>query len=299
MISITMKRLLPGLVILAALTAVACAESTPTPTPTSETTVLSLRPILGSTDLSVGSNRLVLALLDSRSAPIRATTAELKLAFEQGDATIFQDSVDAVFRPWPAGLGGVFTAQIEFDRAGTWLAEISPLDGDFAGEKARLVFAVTEESATPGLGTPAPASNTRTASDAATLEEITSDLDPDPDLYAISVADALISGLPLVVSFATPAFCSSATCGPQVNIIKQLKDSYSDRANFIHVEIYANPKEMQGDPTTAEISPAVDEWGLPTEPYTFLIDAQGIVAAKFEAFASYPELEEALLPLLE
>ena len=294
-----MNRLIPYLIILTALTAAACAGPAPAPTPTGETTVLTLRPVLGSTDLSVGSNRLVLALLDSRSAPIRATAAELTLAFEQGDATIFRDSVVAVFRPWPAGLGGVFTAQIEFDRAGTWLAEISPLDGEFAGEKARLVFEVTEQSATPGLGTPAPASDTRTASDAETLEEITSDLDPDPDLYAISIADALRSGLPLVVSFATPAFCTSATCGPQVDVIKQLKDSYSDRANFIHVEIYANPKEMQGDPSTAEISPTVDEWGLPTEPYTFLIDAQGRVSAKFEAFASYPELEEALVPLLE
>jgi hypothetical protein len=242
---------------------------------------------------------LVLALLDSRSAPIRATAASLSLALEEGDATTFKDGVEAVFRPWPAGLGGVFTAQIEFDRAGTWLAEITPLDGEFAGEKARLVFTVTEQSATPGLGTPAPASDTRTASDAASLEEITSDLDPDPDLYAISVADALQSGLPLVVSFSTPAFCSSATCGSQLSVIKGLKNSYADEANFIHVEIYANPMQMQGDPDTAEISPILDEWGIPTEPYTFVIDAQGRVSAKFEAFVSYPELEEVLVPLLE
>ncbi len=294
-----MKRLLPNLILLAALVPAACAGPTPTPTPTSETTVLTLRPVLGSTDLSIGSNRLVLALLDSRSAPIRATVADLTLAFEQGDATVFQDSVDAMFRPWPTGSGGVFIAQIEFDRAGTWLAEISPLDGEFAGEKARLVFTVAEQSATPGLGTSAPANDTRTASNAATLEEITSDLDPDPDLYAISVADAVQSGLPLVVSFATPAFCSSATCGPQLDVIKQIKDSYRGEANFIHIEIYANPKEMQGNPDTAEISPTVAEWGLPTEPYTFVIDAQGRVSAKFEAFVSYPELVEALVPLLE
>ena len=43
----------------------------------------------------------------------------------------------------------------------------------------------------------------------------------------------------------------------------------------------------------------MSEWGLPSEPYTFLIDAQGRVAAKFEAYVSYPELEEALVALLE
>lgn len=305
--SAPLNRPLRGAILLAALVAaliaVACGGAAltpaPTPEPTGETTVLTLRPVLGSTDLSVGSNRLVFALLDSRSAPIRATAAELKLAYEQGDATVFRDGVEAVFRPWPAGLGGVFTVQVEFDRAGTWLAEFSPVDGEFAGEKARLVIAVAEQSATPGLGTPAPASDTRTASDAATLDEITSDLDPDPELYAISIADALRSGLPLVVSFATPAFCSSATCGPQLEIVKQLKEAYGDRANFIHVEIYANPKEMQGDPEIGEISPVVEEWGLPSEPYTFLIDEQGLIAAKFEAYVSYAELEEALVPLLK
>ena len=122
---------------------------------------------------------------------------------------------------------------------------------------------------------------------------------PNPEMHQLTVAAALDTGRPVVIAFATPAFCTSATCGPQVDVIKQLKNSYSGQANFIHVEIYANPKEMQGDPSTAEISPTVDEWGLPTEPYTFLIDAQGRVSAKFEAFASYPELEEALVPLLE
>ena len=41
------------------------------------------------------------------------------------------------------------------------------------------------------------------------------------------------------------------------------------------------------------------EWGLPTEPYVFVVDAQGKVAAKFEGMAYPDELIatlDALLP---
>ena len=47
---------------------------------------------------------------------------------------------------------GVYAAQIEFDQAGLWLAEVSPTDGAAKGELARLVLRVAEESSTPALG---------------------------------------------------------------------------------------------------------------------------------------------------
>ncbi len=102
-----------------------------------------------------------------------------------------------------------------------------------------------------------------------------------------------------MVTFATPAFCTSATCGPQVDVVKALKETYKGRVNFIHVEIYDNPQEMREDLQKARLSPVIDEWGLPSEPWTFLVDAEGRVAAKFEAFTSAEELEEALLKTLE
>ena len=273
--------------------------SKPTPTPTLPTTVLTLRPILASTDLAVGSNRMVFALLGPSSAPVKASAAEVVLSISDGDIAVPQGQVEAVFRPWPAGPGGVFTALMEFPRAGTWLAEITPRNGEAVGEQARLVFQVKEKSATPALGSPAPLSHNRAAGDVSTLDELTTDPNPDRDLYAMSIAQALETGRPLVVTFATPAFCSSATCGPQVDLMKDLKAAFGDRASFIHVEIYANPKEMQGDPSKGMVSPTVDEWGLPSEPWTFVVDAQGRIAAKFEAFTSYEELEEALIEVLQ
>jgi hypothetical protein len=39
---------------------------------------------------------------------------------------------------------------------------------------------------------------------------------------------------------------------------------------------------------------ATVEWGLPTEPYVFVVDGQGKVAAKFEGMAYPDELTAAL-----
>ena len=40
------------------------------------------------------------------------------------------------------------------------------------------------------------------------------------------------------------------------------------------------------------------EWGLPTEPWVFVVDAKGKVAAKFEGMAYPDELTAALDALL-
>lgn len=260
---------------------------------------MTLRPVLASTDLAVGRNRLVFALLDPSGAPIKASAARLTLSRPQESAAAPYSQTEAAFRPWPGGPGGVFSAWVEFPQAGTWLSEITPVDGKAQGDLGRLVFPVKERSASPALGAPAPRSQNRVAREgAALLEEVTSDPHPDPDLYTMTIAEALTTGKPLVVTFATPAFCTSATCGPQVDAVKELKNALGQRANFIHVEIYDNPKEMEGDISKARLSPIVQEWNLPSEPWTFIVDSQGRIAAKFEGFASSDELREALEQVL-
>ena len=261
--------------------------------------VLSLRAFIASRDLSPGENRLVFALLDSRSSPIRASRAQMVLSYVDEEMAVPYGEVEALFRRWPAGPGGVFTAKVDFSRPGTWLAEIVPTDGEAAGSMARLSFLVKEQSATPAIGSPAPKSNNRTSADVPSLEELTSDTDPDPELYQMTVAQALQTGQPLLVTFATPAFCTSATCGPQVDVVKALKETYKGRINAIHVEVYENPHEIMGDFSNARLSPEIEEWGLPTEPWTFIVDGQGRVVAKFEAFSSYEEMDEVLARVME
>ena len=120
----------------------------------------------------------------------------------------------------------------------------------------------------------------------------------DPDLYQVSLDRAIANEKPTVVVFASPAFCQNAVCGPQVDVLQELKNSYKSDANFVHVDFYDNPQEIQGDLDRAVISPAVREWRLPSIEWTFVIDKQGIVTARFEGFATFDEVNGALQKVL-
>jgi hypothetical protein len=242
-------------------------------------------------DLSVGKHRFAFALIDPQSGSLRDANVTLSTFFLAGMGPGEpRETVVSQFRKWPVSAGGVYTAQLTFDTAGDWGIDIE-VDGPGAPtETISLRLRIPEDSATPAIGSPVPRSVTRTAGDVASLEEITSDFDPDPEMYAMNVADAIDAGMPVLVTFSTPAYCTSATCGPQLDVVKALRQRYLGKMNFIHVEIYDNPAEIQGHLSRARISPAVTEWNL---------DSDGLLHAKFEGFATSEELEEALVSVLE
>lgn len=138
-------------------------------------------------------------------------------------------------------------------------------------------------------GDEAPRSETRT-SDSHTIDEITSDPDPNPRFYEMSVAEAVASG-PSVVVFATPAWCSSQACGPLLDQVGELSAEYPG-LNFVHVEIYEDISVDSIEELQAV--PAVREWGLPSEPWVFVTDGEGTVTDAFEGAASDAELRAAI-----
>ncbi len=81
-------------------------------------------------------------------------------------------------------------------------------------------------------------------------------------------------------------------------ILSDLKSKYAPRANFIHIEVYENPDEMLTNVNNGRLSPVMGEWGLATEPVTFVLGADGLVAGKFEGFVNEEELESALNEVL-
>ena len=189
---------------------------------------------------------------------------------------------------------GLYTANFDFDRAGAWGVAANYVDHLGSSVTVSAGIEVKPKAATPAIGERPPASVTKLAKDFEDLKDMTSDPEPDEELYALTVAEGLETGKPLVVAFSTPAFCRTATCGPQLDVIKDLKDYYYRDVNFIHVEVYDKPAEIDGNLSSAPLAQAMIDWGLPTEPWTFIMDADGVVAAKFEAFATKDELEAAL-----
>ena len=265
--------------------------------------------ILVSQDLGVGPNRVAFGLVDFNGMPVRADKAQVQAVYfppgrNQGE---IRDSAAARFMRWPPpGERGMFVANLTFDVAGEgtgpqdglWELRVTAATPEGAELTARTALRVAENSSTPAIGAPAPASVTPTSADVEDLRTITSASNPDPELYELSVHQALLEEKPLVVVFATPAFCVSATCGPQVEILSQVKERYRDQANFIHVEVFEDPHLIQGGRPGGGLVPAVEEWGMPTEPWTFVVDREGRVRAKFEQFTPAEEIEVALKDLL-
>ncbi len=255
-----------------------------------------LNVILATTVLEVGEQRVAFLLTTPTGLVKEGNEVSITPVYLPGNTA--GESISARFHQWPYGVRGAFAAGVDFDRPGPWRLDITA-EGPDAGT-GMVEFEVHEDSPVPFIGSMGPLSENKTLSSAGDLALITTDYSPDPSLYEVTIRQAVESPLPAVVVFASPAFCTTATCGPQVDAVSELRERYDGQAHFIHVEIYDNPDEIQGDLDRAEISPAVDEWGLTAIPHwfneswTFILDADGQVKDRFEGFATVAELEASL-----
>lgn len=258
-----------------------------------------LQAIFGTPDLGPGGQR-VGVVLTSPKGLVRSPIATFSTYYLDG-ASVPSEPYEtslAFFNPFPLNTRGIYTATMDFDQPGTWRLTVSVLDEDAQTLSTELDFLVKESTAAPSAGEQAIASHNRTIHDVTSVAELTTGSLQDPDLYQISIADAVKSGRPTVIVMASPAFCTNAVCGPQVDILQELKNAYKGQANFIHVDIYENPQEIQGDLSRAVISPTVREWNLPSTEWSFVLTNTGIVHQRFESFTGFQELESALKEVL-
>jgi hypothetical protein len=207
---------------------------------------------------------------------------------------------------------------VNFDKPGNVGVEVqAQMPGQLQPSKRRYNLEIVSTSAAPRVGQAAISTKTLTVQDVPELKQLTSGADPDPALYQISLDDALKSGKPTAVLFATPNFCKTATCGPSVTVLSQLQKRYGDRMQFIHSEVYRYPfgdsAKLQAENVTkaqnanraltpeesrAGLSDAMATWKLPSEPWLFLIDAKGIIVARYEGGITSEELSPAVENLL-
>ena len=286
---------------LAIAVAVACSSSaTPTaaPQPTSvPADPTAITPVLATTVLEVGEQRIAF-LLTTTKGLIKTPTAMVTPVYLDGEGAA-SPTMEAQFNLWPYGIRGSYSTYANFDRAGRWRLDVQ-VDNPNGVNEVQIEVEVLEKSPVPALGSRAILSNSKILADYESIDEITTDYSPDPALYRLTIKDAVKNDLPSVIVFASPAFCTSPTCGPQVDAVSELREKHPDQANYIHVEIYDNPAEIQGNLDRAEISSVADDWGLTAiedyfnESWTFILDADGQIDDRFEGFATMDELEAAL-----
>jgi hypothetical protein len=254
-----------------------------------------VQPVVPSTDLSVGRNRFSLGVLQiarGTTTPVPVPDARLALKFYYPiePQPVARGEAAPDFRFVDDKQKGLYVAQVQFDQPGDWGVEVSGTAGDQTLTTTRVRFTVKPKSDTPAIGAPAPRSHNLTRFDVDDIRKIDSGATPN-DMHDLSIAAAIEQGKPLVVIFSSPGFCVTQTCAPQLGEIQRLKAKFGQQANFVHVEIFKDP--MSRTPYEA-----VTEWGLPSEPWTFMVDRQGNVAEKFEGPAPYTELEPALQKLV-
>jgi hypothetical protein len=186
-------------------------------------------------------------------------------------------------------LVGFYAAEVEFPATGNWLVAAVVEQGGRRGVGRGAVPIVDKVVAQ--VGTRALAVPTVVAKRASDLDKVCTRQPPCP-MHRVSLDRAIRSGKATAVSFATPLFCSSQMCGPAVDELLVVYRALGGKANFIHVEIYPN-EDSPSKPVKA-----FTRWGFDSEPWTILIDAKGIIRARFEGPVTADQISEALHPLL-
>lgn len=133
-------------------------------------------------------------------------------------------------------------------------------------------------------GAAAPAIPTKTLADVGgDFSKITSYRHPDARMYQYSLDEALKLGKPLVVEFATPGHCTP--CDGQLQMLRAMLNKYQSQVVFLHMDQYQNPG-------------AYKAFRVMGDPWTFVIDKNGIVRHVQSGRMIFQELEAALQKVL-
>jgi hypothetical protein len=188
----------------------------------------------------------------------------------------------------PEAASVVYSTQIDFPSDGDWrLVALFKEDGELTAKLLPSAAVVGEISSIPRPGERAPLIHTTTAADVGgDLSKITTRIPPDTQ-NKVDYAEVL-GKEPILLLFATPQFCQSRVCGPVVDVAEQAKQEDGDEAAFIHMEIYNDNDPGKG------VRPQVRAFHLPSEPWLFAIDRNGVVRDAVEGAFGLKLMHEAV-----
>jgi hypothetical protein len=244
---------------------------------------------LANSELAVGPNRFALAVLEAgRSIPNAAVRFEF--FHVDGQSATKRGEAEATYRAIEESHKGLYVARTAFDQAGAWGVQVSVEQPGRTPAAGRVNFEVLHQGAAPMPGTPAIPSHNPKARDVSNLGDICS-AQPPCSLHELSIAEALTQAKPAMVTFATPGYCTTQTCAPVLAEVQKVSLRRASQANFLHVEIYK-------DPRTLLVADTVREWNLRSEPWVFVLDRGGIISDRLESLTTADELDASLASLI-
>ncbi|HWH96076.1 MAG TPA: hypothetical protein VNT03_19595 [Baekduia sp.] len=251
--------------------------------------------------LEKGTNRVGFALFDNAGKQLSGAGVSLYIGATDGSsargpflaraeslkvAPQFESKQTATD---PDSARGVYVADVPFKRNGKYaMLAIAQLDGRLVATSAIAVQVGGKKVVPPGPGEKAPVIHTLTPADVAgDMSKIDTRIPPAPSLLKDDFAD-VVGKKPVVITFATPQLCQSRVCGPVVDVVDEVQAKVGDKVAFIHQEVYQDNEINKG------LRPQLQTYRLQTEPWTFVIDKDGVISTRFEGAFSPRELERAV-----
>jgi hypothetical protein len=189
----------------------------------------------------------------------------------------------------PDAARAVYVTEIPFDHSGEWRLMAAIKDGDDLAGTLLPSIDVGAKDSIPAVGEKAPVIHTPTVDDVGGEDDL-GKIDtrvPPSSMHDVDFAD-VVGKEPVVLLFATPALCSSRVCGPVVDVTEQVKSEVGDDAAFVHQEIYVDNDPNKGP------RPQVKAYNLQSEPWLFVIGADGKISTRIEGAFSVDELRAAV-----
>ena len=249
--------------------------------------------------LRQGENRFSVGIFSVEHEPI--TTAKVAISAAPGGlggkatgpypARIEDLTTEPAFRAQstaedPDAAPAVYVSELPLEQPGEWSFAALINEGDSYTASLMPTPSLVGEFGPPGVGDEAPRVSTPTADEVADVSEIDTRVPPST-LHDEDLAEVL-GRKPVVLLFATPALCESRICGPVVDVAEQVKRDTGDEVAFIHQEIY-NDNDFNKGPR-----PQVKAYDLPSEPWLFVVDREGVIRTAIEGGFSTDELERAV-----
>ena len=258
-------------------------------------------PTLNTTVIRVGANRLVMTVSDPNNRELAFPGVAAHFTFRSADPTVPPIEADGFFIWVSVGNKGAFVVDVTFPAPGAYTGTIALRKATGPIGAADFPFSVVGRGSTPAIGDPAPSIHTPTAADpnaGENLYGITTDVFPDPRFYQFSVDQLLSAHRVFVLTFYSPAYCPTTACGPLLKNMKAIASEFPDVA-FVHVEPHVMTNyggRLMPDYSSGqlEFNAFAKAYGIPVEPFVFVVDAQGRIAASFELIVGSDEIRAAI-----
>jgi len=241
-------------------------------------------------ELELGENRIVLTVLDENG---KTLTEDLKFYYKKLEDEKKEEILNTKISNWPPDRK-VFVTKVDFDKIGYW--EFIVKSGK---NEAKATSIITEKSQILSIGDSVEPIYTPSLSQY-NISEISTDINPYNNLYKYSLDEALVEQKPIIITFSTPGLCVTGTCSPQLEELKEISKVYNN-VIVIHVEIWKNFFEVmqKGDLSIGVLNDSVKKFHIETEPWTFLINQDGIVTNRYQGFVEFKELDHDLKSVIE